>query len=355
MKKIVKSVLGIIGNKKSEEQELSTEELILREKIEKEFYYKTVLGILASAIFIIIVFLIAFFIAVEGEEETKVPYMQGVPLHNAIVSLQEKALYPKLILRNTVPNEKGMVISQSIPGGAVVKAGRIIELTVSLGGVIDRVGDYTGKTLTGLKGEFNKLFSTTTPVLFISDKNIYVDSDEPFGTILEQDPLPGTEITEITEIRLVISSGPKQLSYITPTIVGMDYLEALAKITQWPIRYRFSARTKKAGELPGTVITQSPDPLEEKPFSTVLEMTMTRPENYPSNMSFGILELVLENYPVPVNLNVDGILENGEMVNRVMSRTFGGVITIPYLEEINTKLIISVNDEVIQEFTVRPK
>lgn len=353
MKKIINKILKRDEFKAVDEKELSKEELELREKIEKEFYYKSILAIIGGAVFLVLLFFIVFFVAIDGKEDTKVPNLVGIPLHEAVIKLQERALYPKLNAKHSTPDEKGLIINQDITGGAVVKAGRLIGLTVSLGGVIDKVGSYEGQTITAVRGEFKKLFSTTLPLLEISDNLQYVFSEEPIGTILEQDPAAGTEITDVTTMNFVISSGPKQSTFITPTMEGMEFKQALKKITQWIIKYRFSARTKREGEQAGYIVAQTPEPTEVKPFSTVVEMVIAKPEEYPANYTFGMLELALDNFPVSVALDVDKIDLDGNTENILKSRTYGGAITIPYLEEVGSELIILLNGEEIQRFIVR--
>lgn len=355
MKKIIDRILKRDEFKKVDEKELSKEELELREKIEKEFYYKSILGVIGIAFFILLIFFIVFFISVRGMEDTKVPNLVGVPIHEAIIKLQERALYPKLTAKHSTPDEKGMIISQDIKGGAVVRAGRLIGLTVSLGGVIDKVGSYEGQTLTAVRAEFKKIFSTTEDLLVISENLQYVDSEEPVGTILEQDPAEGTDISGVTTMNFVVSSGPKQITYTTPTMKGMEFRDALKKITQWMIKYRFSSRTRRDDEEAGTIVSQTPQPLDVVPFSTITEMVIAAPEDYPANFSFGIIEMALENYPVSVALDVERVDLEGTKELIVESRTFGGAITIPYLEEVGSELIIYINSEEYQRFVVRPQ
>lgn len=353
MKKILDKILKRDEFKPLNEKELSKEELELREKIEKEFYYKTILTIVGGAVFLVLLSFIIFFVAVEGEELTKVPNLKSEPLHEALIKLQEKALYPKITTKHSTPDEKGLVINQDISGGSVVKAGRLIGLTVSLGGVIDKVGSYEGQTITAVRGELKKLFSTTKPLLEISDNLQYVFSEEPAGTILEQDPPQGTEISEVTTINFVISSGPQQSTFVTPTMKDMEFKDALKKITQWPIKYQFTARAKREGEEAGKIVSQTPEPTEVKPFSTVVEMVIAKPEEYPANFTFGILEFALENYPVSVALNVDRVDMEGNIETIVESRTYGGAISIPYLEEVGSELVIMINGEEFNRRVVR--
>lgn len=351
MKKLLST---FIKKKTVEKVELTKEEQVMHEKFEKEFYQKAALGIVSTAIFLVILFAIVFFIVVEGQEDTKVPNLEGLELSEAIIKLQERALYPKLSLKNSSPNEKGLIISQDISPGSVVKAGRLIGLTASLGGVIDTVGSYEGQTLKAVKAELQKIFAgtSTEPVLIIGQA-IQIDSDEPEGTILSQNPKAGTEITDVTEIIFHVSRGKQESTYVVPTMKGLSFTDGLSKITQWPIRYRYTVRNKRTNEEPGMIVSQTPNRGETVPWSTVVEMVMTKPENYPANYSFGLLEIVVPTSPVSVPMKFQRVMIDGTIETVFESRTLGGALTIPYLEEVGSRLIVSVNDIEIQSFTVR--
>lgn len=346
----------LFKNKTGIKAELTKQELEIHEKIEKEFYFKAVWGIIFTAVFLVILFSIIFFVAIEGQEDTKVPNLNGLKLSEAIIKLQDRALYPKLSEKNSAPNEKGLIISQDISPGSVVRAGRIIGLTVSSGGVLDSVGSYEGQTLKAVDAELQKLFagSSTEPVLIIG-QTIEIASDAPEGTILSQDPEPGTEITEITEIIFHVSKGKQESSYVVPTMKGLSFEDGLRKITQWPIRYRFTVRNKKGTEEPGIIVSQTPNRTKTVPWSTVVDMVMTIPENYPSNYSFGLLEIVVPSSPVSVPMKFERVSNDGIRDTIFDSRTLGGALTIPYLEEVGSRLIVSVNEDEIQSFTVRQK
>lgn len=336
--------------------ELTEEEAAIREKIEKEFYIKTVWAIIGSAVFFVFLFAIVFFVSVEGKEDTKVPNLEGLKLSEAIIKLQERALYPKLSVKKSLPGDKGLILSQDISAGSVVKAGRLIGLTVSLGGVLDTVGSYEGQTIDAARAELQKIFASSSaePVLIIGEP-IYVESEEPKGTILQQEPLSGVEITDVTELTFYVSKGKQQSSFIVPTMKDLMFESALAKITQWPIRYKFTVRAKREGEdgKEGFVVSQNPEPGLTKPWSTVVEMVMIEPDKFSATNSFGILELVVPNYPVSVPMTLERLTEDGVREVVFNTRTFGGALTIPYLEKIGNQLIISVNDNIIETYKVR--
>lgn len=337
---------------------LTPEEEVIREKIEKEFYVKSVLIIIAAAFFSVLVTFTAFFVNLDPKEETKVPNLQGLKLSEAIIKLQERALYPELTVKKSSPRDKGLILSQNISPGSVVRAGKYVGITVSSGGVIDTVGSYEGQTINAVRAELKKIFSgsSSEPILVIGEP-VYVKSDEPKGTILQQEPLAGVEITDVTELTFYVSSGRQQASYIVPTMKGLRFETALAKISQWPIRYRFTVRDKAENDTqkPGFVVSQIPEPGATKSWSTEVEMVMIKPDKLPPTNAFGIFELVVPSYPVSVPMTYERITPEGAREIIFNTRTFGGALTIPYLEKVGTKLVVSIKDEEVESMVVRPE
>ncbi len=250
-------------------------------------------------------------------------------------------------------NFMGM-IKQDISAGSIVKAGRLIGLTVSLGGVIDTVGSYEGQTVQAVQAELHKLFagSSSEHVLIIGEP-IGIVSGEPEGTILSQEPKEGTEINDVTELIFHISRGKEQSTYTVPTMKGFTFDGGLAKISQWSVRYRFSVRNKKEDEKAGMIVSQNPARGEVVPWSTVVEMVMTRPEKYPANYAFDLKEIVVPSFPISIPMTFERLTKDGAREIIFTKRTFGGALTIPYLEEVGTQLIITVNEKEIETFTVR--
>ncbi len=61
MNKIFSKLLKKSNKIKEDNRELTPEEQIIREKFEKEFYFKTVLAIFGTAIFLVFVFSMVFY------------------------------------------------------------------------------------------------------------------------------------------------------------------------------------------------------------------------------------------------------------------------------------------------------
>jgi beta-lactam-binding protein with PASTA domain len=122
------------------------------------FFISLSLGLI---VFVGIIALTVFFIAVRGAEQTMVPDVRGKELTQALLELQVKELYPRIQLRySQSAHDKGQVLEQNPSGGTIVKAGRRIRLVVSQGVVINTVENYTGRNIDEVRMDLQTLFAS---------------------------------------------------------------------------------------------------------------------------------------------------------------------------------------------------
>jgi len=115
-------------NLKDKIKESSVETLNSLNQNKKAFFLVVVLAL----IFMFALCWIVFFITVRGPEQVMVPNVEGKELTTALLELQAKELYPKIQLKYTDnPDDAGKILNQNPESGAIVKAGRRINLTVS--------------------------------------------------------------------------------------------------------------------------------------------------------------------------------------------------------------------------------
>ena len=131
--------------------------------------------------------IIAFFTVLKGAERVMVPDVRNMELTDALVKLQERELYPRIVLRFTDnPQDKNSVLEQSPIAGSIVKAGRRVKLTVSRGAVLDKIENYVGQDLESVKLHLQSLFSASRPLVTVRDPSMYRFDEAVAGTILEQ-------------------------------------------------------------------------------------------------------------------------------------------------------------------------
>ena len=151
--------------------------------------------------------LAVFFMSVQGAEKVLVPDVTGKSLTDALLELQAKELYPKILLKySELPGDKGTILEQNPVSGAIVKAYRRVNLTVSRGIPIDYIEDYSGKNVDEVLNTLELLFSGDDSLVQLPAP-VYQKSELQAGTILAQYPEAGTPVSEKIKLQFIVSSG----------------------------------------------------------------------------------------------------------------------------------------------------
>src|SRR6056297_22014 len=296
---------------------------------------------------------VTFIIALEGHEETMVPDLRGMELPNAIIELQDKGLYGTVQLRySNKLSDKGTVLGQEPVAGAVVKATSEVLLRVSKGAAVEKLDNYVGWNVNELETHLKSLESVYGPLLELKKPYIRVYDESPVGTILEQKPEPGTELTVLTELELVVSKGPEGQITEVKDYTEMEWRNALAEIVASGHRFVFTVTNQEEGD-PGTVVSQSPQPENEVPTETLRQLMIKAPDEIEENYRFGIIERELPEYPVHVPVQVELIRTSGEKETLISFNHKGGLLTIPYLEEVGSTIVIQIDGEEIVRHRVQ--
>ncbi len=296
----------------------------------------------------------SFLVTLEGPEEIMVPEVREKELEQALVDLQERRLYGIIQLRYTSdPTLKGRVVEQEPAAGTLVRAGKEVELVVSRGAVVDRVGEYVGRPLDEVRRELQALFTTFDELLQISDVS-YVFDEAPAGTILEQSPEPETELTGPTELDLVVSRGPDVERIQLPSFEGLEYEEAIRLLASQNLPFIFTRAEEEADGNPGFVVSQSPPPGTEVTRESKVTLRIVPPEEVGEDRVFGIFERVLPDYPIPVDMTLEAAAPDGTRRTIFSMRHPGGELAVPFVEEIGTTLVLSRFDTEVIRFLVRP-
>jgi beta-lactam-binding protein with PASTA domain len=310
---------------------------------EKKSWKQSVLLVLAMIAAMIVFGVIAFWISVRGKEEVLVPKVEQEELITALSELQEKELYPRIQVRYSSDFEKGLVIEQKPTPGSIVKAGRRITLVVSKGPIIDKVADYVGQDLEDVRLNLKTLFASYRALIKIKEPVIYQFDPSPRGTILAQKPEAGTVIGSVTDLELVVSRGPRGELIEVGDYVGLDFQDALAELAALNIPFVFNVRTASGEEESGVILAQTPEAGSEVPYGSVLQMSMSRPRRLEDGKVFGVFEYVLPDYPIMVDISLDSITP-GEKTTLVAMKHPGGPISIPYVVEENSELVLYIFD-----------
>lgn len=310
-----------------------------------------ILGAVAVLIFSGLVALAVFFLAVRGAEQTMVPDVTQKELTAALLELQVKELYPRIQLRySDTAAEKGRILEQDPAPGTIVKAGRRVKLVVSRGVVLDKVENYIGQNIDDVKIHLQTLFTTSTrPLLSLKEPPMYQFSEEAAGTILEQKPESGTDVSGPTQLEFVVSKGPENAMVKVPDLVGLPVADALDRIRQAGVLFSFSARPIQARERAETVVSQLPAGGAVVASNTRVDLVVASPASVHAGEVFGLFQRELPEYPYPLALKLEALLPSGER-KRVLAVDFpGGLLSVPYhLPEGSTLILSILNREVLR-------
>lgn len=287
-----------------------------------------------------------FFIRVKGAEQVLVPNVVGLQLEDAIIEMQVKQLYPKVKLRYTDNGvEKGVVLEQSPSASAIVKGYSTVTLTVSRGPVQATVEDYVGKTDKELKiGDELAFGLSDSPIVF---SPIYKYNNAPEGTIIAQFPEQGKQIFSKTNVAVVVSKGPVKKDVSVPELMGATVQDFFSKAQSTPLIFDVTSHAAVEGEVPGTITTlgKTSGLKEYERVSVDFAFPVASAEPSEKEMTYGLLQETLAEYPVPVKMELDAVTPEGEKtVLYVFSHT-GGNLSIPYAVERGTTLVFSVNNK----------
>jgi len=310
---------------------------------EQKFFKQALYIILIVFGLLLFTFGVTFFAAVRGGEKTLIPNVVGESITEALVTLQERELYPKVQVKFTDdPKEKYTIIEQSPKAGTSVKAGRRVSLTISKGAVLENVGDYVGSELEEVRVNLQTLFATYKPLLQITEV-IYQFSDEPVGTILAQEPSPGTEITELTDLTFVVSRGMDEGMYKVENFTGMNYSEVIALLSEQNIPFIFNIDSGAPAQKEAVVFKQNPPIGDFVEQGTPIELTINGLSTVPRGKVFGLFDYQLPTYMIPVTVQLERQNGNDDPEILFTTKYPGGRISVPYLEDEGTTLVLYIS------------
>jgi beta-lactam-binding protein with PASTA domain len=311
------------------------------------------LTVAVLVVFVGIIAVSVFFIAVRGAEQTMVPNVAGKELTEALIELQVKELYPRLQLRySQTSSDKGRILEQDPKPGTIVKAGRRIRLVVSQGVILNKVESFVGKSINDVRMDLQTIYASSGGIqlLTINEPLIYEFSPENPGTILAQKPEAGAEISGPMTIEFVVSRGRENSTVTVPQFTGLDISKALELISGSGLNFIFTVREKREDEKGETVVYQIPSANTTAPVSTPVQLTVTNPEKLENNEIFNIFRYSLPANPYPLEVRIEALIPSGERIRLFTVNYAGGDFTVPYKLPVGTTLVLSMlNRELYRE------
>ncbi|MDR0322637.1 MAG: PASTA domain-containing protein [Treponema sp.] len=314
-----------------------------------------IVSVAGLLLFVGIIAVSVFFIAVRGAEKTMVPDVTGKELTEALLELQVKELYPRLQLRYSQSSrDKGNILEQEPKPGTIVKAGRRIRLVVSQGVVVNKVENFISRNIEEVRMDLLSLQTVAggSPLLSIKEPLMYEFSSETPGTILAQKPEYGADIFGPLTLEFVVSKGRENLTVVVPQFTGVQFTRALELISGTGINYHFTSRAKTGDESAETVVYQNPTANTAIPLNNVVQLIVTYPDRLADNERFGVFNYPIPQNPYPLAVRLDALLPSGERQRLLAVNYMGGNFTVPYKQPVGTVLILTMMNRELYRATV---
>ncbi len=310
--------------------------------------------VIAAVIVMMLACVVVFSINVKGPEEVMVPDVVGKKLTTALLEMQAKELYPKIQLRySDKPGDEGEILEQSPSGGAIRKGYSRVSLVVSRGVVIDHVENYVGQNIDEVKLKLQTLFAGSgRPLIIIAAPQYKADVSEA-GTIIEQDPPEGTNISDPVTVHFIVSRGPNFENTRVPNIVGSSVNDVLQLMARTKLTFDFTWHEASGNEKEGTVVSEQTFTQDVVQNYTRVTADFAMPSKPVNGDVYGVFEDTLTDYPYAVSVKLTAVPEEGDPYTIISFSHPGGEITIPYAVPAGTVLILSVVEKEHKRITVR--
>jgi eukaryotic-like serine/threonine-protein kinase len=194
-----------------------------------------------------------------GKPRVNVPDVLGAREADAIATIRAAGLIPNPV-EIFSDDPQGSVIAQEPKGGTSVVRGTTVRINISKGQQTTGLPNVIGLSYDNASEQLRR--AGFTPV------RADVDSSEPKGTVIEQDPAPGSLQPPGTRVTLTVSSG--QTTTAIPDVTGIDEGSAQATLENegWKVVIR-DTPTENPDE-DGIVLDQAPSAGEQaKPGAKV--------------------------------------------------------------------------------------
>ncbi len=182
-----------------------------------------------------------------------VPNVVGKRVQEAEQVLRDSRLTYTTIDSIHAPEQAGTIIWQDPPANDQVRAGRTIELKVSLGPEMVTVPDVVGQHIRDAEIKLGDA------KLSIGARDTKYDNTIQKDYVISQNPRAPTVVRAGEKVDLVISLGPSPTSFAMPNLMGETLANARQRITGLGLLYG-GRDTQVSAQPIGTVLSHNPPP-----------------------------------------------------------------------------------------------
>ncbi len=167
---------------------------------------------------------------------------------------------------------KGTVIIQVPEGGAVVKTGRRVVLTISKGSASATVPTLEGFTLREARLLLEKEGLRQGNITW------YADETRPDGVIISSNPAAGTVMKLNADVELVVNRVETEMMVKVPNFIGLDLEKAKAVAEENYLLIGDLNYAENENLLPETVVAQSVEAGQDVKKWSAINLTVTSTE-----------------------------------------------------------------------------
>jgi len=188
--------------------------------------------------------------------------------------------------------------------------------------------------------------------LSLREPLMYEFSPATPGTILQQKPEPGTDISGQMNLEFVVSRGLENTLVTVPQLTGLTFPAALEMISRTGILFEFSLRELREDERGGIVVYQNPQVGASVASNTMVSLVVNTPTGLGVDERFGLFSYAMPRNPYPLPVLLETLLPSGERTRLISVDFPGGNFTVPYRLPSGSILILSMMNREIRRQTV---
>jgi serine/threonine-protein kinase len=171
---------------------------------------------------------------------------QGIQETLAVANITEDGFEPRVTREPNDEVAEGYVFAQQPEPGTRLAKGSIVTVFVSTGKREVRVPSVVGKSEADAVAEITRTG--------LEARSVEVNSSQPSGTVTAQAPSAGTTLVAGSEVRINVSSGPRQVA--VPSVIGLLYDTAAGQLQA--ADFAVARNDVDSDEPKGTVVGQDP-------------------------------------------------------------------------------------------------
>lgn len=319
---------------------------------ERWFFKVLMFSFLGLMVLVGLVTLAAFLLNLKEPENVTVPEVTGLELSDAIDQVQRVGLSVKVVQEfYSNPDTRGKIMKQDPVAGSGSKTDRPVTLYYSKGASDNAVGDYRGRNIEAVISDLKGTFPGEVPMISVGSVTKVNDSAEP-GTILSQDPTPGSRLERPVRLSLLVSKGLDETLPVVPGFTGLPYMEVMDQLARSGLPFEWRLVEGNSDHQGGAVFEQNPAAGSNLPQGQKVILTMMPPMVGGGDQIFGLFEMDLPDYTVPVDMSVTIYDPQGDTRVLYRFKHAGGRLSFPYYLKDGTEINVLVFEKVIKRYMV---